>query len=381
METPFIYGRLAKSDNFIDRVNERKMLVDNFNGLVNTIIISPRRWGKTSLVRSISEDLKERNKEILICHVDIFNCKTEEQFLRSYTNAVLHTGYSAWEDFVAGAGKYLGRFVPNISFSDRAQTFELSFGVDFKENKLSLDEILDLPQKIAEDKHKKLVVCIDEFQNINDYSDSLAFQRMLRSHWQLHDKVCYCLYGSKRHLLMNIFSNSDMPFYKFGDILFLQKIGRKDWMKFITERFESTGKKITKEMSGQIADAMQNHPYYTQQYSQQIWLRTEKVCTEEILRQALDAMIFQMSLLFANIVDGLTARQLSFLKALTGGELNFSSKEVLKKYDLGTSANIKNLKNALLEKDIIDILPHKQIVLQDLVFEYWLKREVFTGSN
>ena len=172
-----------------------------------------------------------------------------------------------------------------------------------------------------------------------------------------------------------------MPFYKFGDILFLQKIQREDWVKFITERFESTGKKITEKMSGQIADVMQNHPYYTQQYSQQVWLRTEKVCTEDILQQALDSMIFQMSLLFANILDGLTARQVGFLKALAGGELNFSSKDVLKKYDLGTSANIKNLKNALLEKDIIDILPHKQIVLQDPVFECWLKREVFAVSN
>jgi len=377
METPFIYGRLAKSDNFTNREKERAMLINNFIGLINTIIISPRRWGKTSLVKLVSEELKVRQKDMLVCHVDIFNCKTEEQFLKNYTNAVLHATHSAWEDFVAGAKKYLGRFVPNISFSDVAQSYELSFGIDFKEHKLSLDEIIDLPQRIAEDKKKKVVVCIDEFQNINDYSDSLAFQRMLRAHWQLHDKVCYCLYGSKRHLLMNIFSDPDMPFYKFGDILFLQKISKDDWVKFITKRFGDTGKNISGELSGQIADAMQNHPYYTQQYSQQVWLRTEKNCTGEILQEALESMIFQMSLLFTNILDELTARQTAFLKAIIFGEENFSSKEVLKKYDLGTSANIKNLKKTLLEKDIIDILLQKRIVLQDPVFELWLRQEVF----
>ena len=377
METPFIYGRLAKSDNFTDRKKERAMLINNFIGLINTVIISPRRWGKTSLVRSVSEELKTQQKDILVCHIDIFNCKTEEQFLKHYTNAVLYATHSVWEDFVAAAKKYLGRFVPNISFSDTAQSYELSFGIDFKEQKLSLDEIIDLPQRIAEDKKKKIVVCIDEFQNINDYSDSLAFQRMLRAHWQLHDKVCYCLYGSKRHLLMNIFSNSDMPFYKFGDILFLQKISKEDWVKFIAERFRDTGKNISGELSGQIADAMQNHPYYTQQYSQQTWLRTEKNCTEAILQEALESMMFQMSLLFTNILDELTARQTAFLKAIVFGEVNFSSKEILKKYDLGTSANIKNLKKILLEKDIIDILPQKKIVLQDPVFELWLRQEVF----
>jgi Cdc6-like AAA superfamily ATPase len=377
METPFIYGRLARLENFTDRTAERRLLVNNFTGLINTTIISPRRWGKTSLVRAVSEELKNNDKDIIIVHVDIFNCKTEEQFLRNYANAVLHTTHSAWEDFVSAAKKYLGRFVPNISFSDAAQTYELSFGVDFKDNKLSPDEILDLPQTIAADKNRKVVVCIDEFQNVDNYVDSLAFQQMLRAHWQLHDRVCYCLYGSKRHLLMNIFSNPDMPFYKFGDILFLQKIGTDDWEKFITERFAATGKTISGVMSRQIAGLMQNHPYYTQQYSQQVWLRTESEVTEDVLQQSLEAIVSQMSLLFANILDSLTARQSAFLKAIVDGEENFSSKEVLKKYDLGTSANIKNLKNSLLEKDIIDILQHKQIVLQDPVFELYLKQIIF----
>lgn len=377
MNTPFIYGRLAKSENFTNRVSERKILENNFCGLINTIIISPRRWGKTSLVRAVSEELKEKNSELLICHVDIFNCKTEEQFLRNYANAILHVGYSAWEEFIGGARKFLSRFVPNITFSDMGKTYEIAFGVDLKENKLSLDEIIDLPQKIAEEKNKKIVVCIDEFQNINEYTDSLAFQRILRSHWQLHDNVCYCLYGSKRHLLMDIFTNTDMPFYKFGDLFFLQKIDRDDWIEFISERFEATGKEISSEMCGSIADTMQNHPYYIQQYSQQIWLRTETVCSKEILNQSLDAILSQMSLLFANIIDNLSARQVSFLNAITDGETNFSSKDVLKKYNLGTSANIKNLRNSLLEKNIIDILPQKQIVLQDPAFEIWLKKEVF----
>jgi hypothetical protein len=245
--------------------------------------------------------------------------------------------------------------------------------VDLKEPQRSFDEILDLPQQIATDTGKKMVICIDEFQNINEYHESLAFQRMLRAHWQRHDKVCYCLYGSKRHLLINIFNGYDMPFYKFGDILFLQKISREDWIKFIAERFTATGKSIPAELCERIADTMQNHPYYTQQYSQQVWLRTKYECNEEILQTALVSLIDQLSLLFTNIIDSLNARQISFLTAVVMGENNFSAKETLKKYDMGTSANIKNIKKALLEKDLIDILPNNEIVIQDPSFEYWLK--------
>ena len=71
--------------------------------------------------------------------------------------------------------------------------FELAFGIDFKDKQYSFDEILDLPQKIAEEKGKKFIVCIDEFQNVNSYDDSLGFQRKLRSHWQMHNRVGYCM--------------------------------------------------------------------------------------------------------------------------------------------------------------------------------------------
>lgn len=84
-------------------------------------------------------------------------------------------------------------------------------------------------------------------------------------------------------------------------------------------------------------------------------------------------MIGQLSLLFTNIIDSLTSRQISFLIAVADGVVNFSSKDILKHYQLGTSANIKNLKKATLEKDLIDILPGNTIEIQDPAFEYWLK--------
>jgi len=378
MDAPFVYGKIARLENFTNRDKELLLIKNNFENLINTTLISPRRWGKTSLINQVTELIKkEGRKDIIICRLDIFNCRTEEQFYKAFANAVLNSYTSAWEEFVAGVTKYLGKFSPKIIFSDASQTYELSFGIELKDTELSLDEILDLPQKIATDKGKKIVVCIDEFQNIHGYCDTLAFQRKLRAHWQLHSNVCYCLYGSKRHLLMNIFTNYDMPFYKFGDILFLQKINHSDWVSFISERFRATGKHISDSLSGKIAVTMQNHPYYVQQYSQQVWLRTEHECTETILEEALNGLIDQLDLLFTNIIDALTARQIAFLSAIVNGETNFSSKAVLRKYDLGTSANIKNLKKALLEKDLIDILPKHKIEIQDPVFCIWLKKIFF----
>ena len=370
MEIPFVYGKIADGSNFTDRTQDTEKLVNNFKGLVNTVIISPRRWGKTSLVNHALQRMSNEN-DYLLCQTDIFNCRTEAQFYQAYVNALLKASYTKMDEFIAAAKKYVGAFGPKLTLSDSNMQYELAFGIDFKDKQYSYDEILDLPQQIALERGKKFIVCIDEFQNVSSYEDALGFQRKLRAHWQRHNQVGYCMFGSKRHMLLDIFSNYEMPFYKFGDILFLDKIGEQEWVSFITDRFSQTGKRISTTQASRIAQYVACHPYYVQQLAQLVWLRTETVCKDTLIDAAFEALVGQLSLLFSNIIDTLTAKQISFLQAIAQGERNFSSREVLSKYQLGTSANIKNLRKAMQDKDLIDVMPNS-IQLQDPLFAYWL---------
>ncbi len=374
MEIPFIYGKIADGIAFTDRENETEKLVNNFKGLINTVIISPRRWGKTSLVNK-ALGITAKDKEYITVSIDIFNCRSEAEFYNAFASAVLKAGISKIEEFVVSARKYMGGLLPKISLGDGLSTTELSLGVDFKDKEFSIDEILDLPQKLAKDRGKKFIVCLDEFQNICEYQNPLDFQKKLRSHWQRHTSVCYCLYGSKRNMLLNIFGVHTNPFYKFGDIIFLNKISSDNWVKFITETFDRTGKNIPPQTAKKIADMVSMHPYYVQQLAQQAWLRTEDVCSDAIVEDAFEGIIGQLNLLFCNLLDSLTAKQVQFLKAIGNGEKNFTSENVLKQYKLGTSANVKNLKEACIKKDIIDVEPGNTIVFQDPMFECWLRRQ------
>ena len=372
MDIPFVYGKIADGPNFTDREEDQERLYLNLSGLVNTVLIAPRRWGKSSLVNRVVDKFANVS-DVIVCQLDIFNCRNEEQFYKIFAQTVLKASSSRFEEFMANVRKYLGNLVPTISLSDVAQTYELSFGLEFRKSRMSYDDILDLPDKICTETGKRMIVCIDEFQNIGNYDDTLAFQQKLRSHWQRHTKTCYCLYGSKRHMLLDIFSNYNMPFYKFGDVVFLDKIAREKWVDFIVSRFADSGRQITPEAAGMIADLMKCHPYYTQQLSQQVWLRTENEADENLVSGAFLDIVGQLSLLFANLMDTLTERQIGFLRAILDGVRNFSSADVLAKYNLGTSSNIKNLRKAVLEKDLIDIFPDRHIEFQDPVFEYWLR--------
>jgi AAA+ ATPase superfamily predicted ATPase len=374
-QLPFIFGKSAEFENFTDREGETQRLIGNFNSLINTTIISPRRWGKTSLVGNAARILMAKNKKIKICMIDIFNVRSEAEFYEHFAKAILKGTASKWEEMAANAKEFLSQLLPKISFSPDSQS-EITFGVGWETLQKSPDDILNLAETIAVSKNIRIVVCIDEFQSVGDFPESLAFQRKLRAHWQHHHHVAYCLYGSKRHILMDIFANASMPFYKFGDIMFLQKIDNLTWGKFVKQRFESTGKEISLEDAQYLACLVDNHSYYVQQLAQQAWLRTATVCAKDIIDDALQGIKNQLSLLFVGQVAALAATRINFLKAVLNGETAFSSQEVLKNYRLGASSNLTKIKSALVSREIIDIQA-KQVEILDPVFKLWLKEDYF----
>ncbi len=375
METPFVFGRLAIKKNFTNREEEKSRLINNFLMLVNTTLISPRRWGKSSLVEKAALEAGKSDKNLRFCFIDAFNVRTEEQFYQALATEVLKSSATKLEMLIDNAKTFMGKFLPKLSFSPDNQ-HEVSLSLDWKEVKKQPDDILNMVEKIAIAKGWKFVVCIDEFQNIATFQNPVAFQKKLRANWQKHQHTAYCLYGSKRHMLMDVFTDTSMPFYKFGDLMFLEKIEKEDWIKFITGRFKDTKKIISKSNAALIADLAECHPYYVQQLAQQCWFRTKDECSEETVYEAHEGIVDQLSLLFQSKTEELSNSQVNFLKALLHDVTQFSSKEAMDRYNLGTSANVVRIKKSLENKEIIDIRGN-DITLLDPMYKSWLKTRYF----
>lgn len=371
METPFVFGKLATGDDFTNRSEEIDQLMQNFLSGINTILISPRRWGKSSLVEKTVGAINSKGNNIRIINIDLFNIRTEEDFYRNLAEQTLRRTSSKIEELMSFAKKFFRQWIPKISFSpDHFQEFSL--GLDWHEVKKNPEEILNLPEEIAVSKKWKIIICIDEFQNIGFFSESLAFQKQLRAHWQRHQEVSYCLYGSKRHMMMEVFSSPAMPFYKFGDLMFLKKISLDNWQKFLISRFHSTRKEITSDQALKIASLVDCHPYYVQQLGQLCWLRCSGKMTNKIIDLSLESLVLQLSMLFQNLTESLSTTQVNFLQALINEESMLSSKDIINKYYLGTSANVSRIRQALVEKEIIDTLSGKTEIL-DPLYRIWLK--------
>ncbi|MBO7640842.1 MAG: ATP-binding protein [Bacteroidales bacterium] len=375
MEAPFIFGKIATGENFTDREQETGHLVDNFVSLINTIIISPRRWGKSSLVHRAATIAQEKDDRLRVCTVDLFNVKTEEQFYTVFARSIIRGTASRWDEAVNNAKEFFSHLVPRISIGADPLN-EVSIDFDWEEMKKNPDEILDLPDRIAQAKGLKVMVCIDEFQNIAEFDDPLFFQRKLRAHWQKHQNASYCLYGSKRHMMLEVFTDPSMPFYKFGDLFFLNKIDSAHFIPFIMERFSSTGKTISEDACVRIVALADNHPYYVQQLAQLSWLRSPESCTEEVVVKAHASLVEQLSLLFSNLVETFTFQQVCYLHALISKERAITSSETMHKYHISSATAASRSLKTLIKKDILDSTAGA-VSFQDPIFAYWLRHYYF----
>ena len=374
IENPFVFGKAAEGTYFTDRIEDAKRLHANLTHGINTILISPRRWGKTSLVKKVIADINR--PDIKPVFIDIFQCKSEYEFYHAFASAVIKQTSSRLDERVETAKYFLSNISPKFSFgSDPMNDFSLSFEWNPKDD--TETDILQLPEKIAQKKDVHLVICLDEFQQIADFSDTLKFQKKLRSAWQHQQNVTYCMFGSKNHLMENIFNDKGMPFYKFGDMMFLKKIPTEEWVPFICAKFQETGKIISPELASKICEATEDLSSYVQHLAWVVWYKTDKVVTNKDVTAAIDDLLEQNKVFFQREVEQLSELQLNFLRALANGvATGFSRKDVIKKYRLESSANVQSVKKALLKKDLINV-DGQEISFNDSLFKQWLKRQTF----
>lgn len=373
MDIPFIYGRLAEKESFIDRVEDRRELKNFLRHGINVILVSPRRWGKSSLVRTSMEELMQEESKTKVCFMDASKIHTEEEFYNKFTSIVIQGVSSTLEQKLSDLVKFINRFTPSITIaSDPMNSVEVNLKVN--PVKESPENILQLPERIAEAKGIKIIVCIDEFQQLANLPKWKNLEAMLRAEWQLQHHTTYCLYGSKMHMMKDIFNKANSPFFKFGQLMNLKRIAKEYWIPYIISNFKKTGKTISESQAECLCERVKYNSWYVQQYCFFLWSHTDKEVTQELLDNQLQLVLDTNEDLFLTEMDELTPTQIGMLKAIASGEKHFNAKDVVETYGLGQPQSITRNKKVLVEKDLVE--KHLQdFSFVDPVFELWLKRE------
>ena len=365
--------------NFTGRAKETQRLRSNFENGLNTILISPRRWGKTSLVKHVCRQIADG--EVMTVYLDIFGCKSEYEFYNALATAVLQQTASKAQLWMEEARDFLMRLTPKIFLSpDPSSEFSVSLGITPETH--SPEQVLDMVEKIAVKKNRHIIVCIDEFQQIGEMDNSRTVQARLRSVWQHHHMASYCLFGSKQHMMSGIFLNRSMPFYQFGDLMWLQKIPTSDWIGYITSHFEQAGRHISEDFAARICEAVDNYPSYVQHLASIVLHRLPEgeSVTEEQMEPSVAELISTNEMLYMQQVEPLSAYQMNLLRAIVSGiHGGYNEKRVRTAFDLGSPSNIVRLRDALIERDLI-YSEMRQLYVTDPVFSLWFKRRFLFGG-
>ena len=374
MNSPFTFGKPARGSHFINREEEMKKLSVNFSAGSNTIIYSPGGWGKRSLVENAALQAAEKNPQLRVCFLDLFAVHSQAAFFEMLAEGVLKQSSPSWQDWLKYGNTFLQEVGPSFSTGpDPERHFRVT--LDLNPDDFSHPELLNLPENLAKETGLRFLVCLGNIQKFGRFPNSAQWLKPLRSALQNHPGVTYCFYGSRHPVVYEAFREREMPSFRFGDTLYLRKIGDHEWIRYIQQRFEAEGKQVPRDLITRMLELCASHPSSMQQLAHHVFLNTREKATEETLEAALEDIFLYLGPLFSREADSLSPLQLNFLKAMAKKEKALSSKEVVKKYNLGTAGNIVRIKKSLEHKEIVDFSGQKP-EFSDPLFALWISRKL-----
>ena len=370
---PFIFGVATSGDNFTDREKETLRLVLNFQHGVNTVLISPRRWGKTSLVQKACS-LAQSDK-LKIVYLDIFSCRSDSDFYEGFASAILKQTSSKLDEWLEHAKLFLSRISPKISMgTDPMTDFSISLEINPKSN--NIDEILQLPEKIAQKKGCNIVVCIDEFQQIAEYPEKGA-EALLRSYIQFVPNINFIFAGSKQHIMQQMFHSAKRPFYQSTQTQVIDRIARDEYYRFAADFFTRQGRKLAEETFGYLYDAFDGHTWYIQTLLNRLYGYAGNPDIG-MVDYAIGEVVAESTYTYENLLAAYPASNIRLLKAIAkaGCVREINSGDFITEYRLRAASSVNSALKRLIDREMVYKTADGYIVY-DRFMAIWLRQQPF----
>lgn len=372
MNNPFVTKGYVGPDYFCDRVKETENLVKLLTNDNNMALISPRRLGKTDLIRHCFNQPSIKNHYYTFV-IDIYATNSLSDFVEVFGRAILDElkprGRKVWEGFFNA----IKSIQQQISFDINGNpVWGLGLGAAANPS-TTLDEIFNYLKTAG----KPCMVAIDEFQKILDYPNGQNIEAALRTHIQKCPNATFLFCGSKRHLMTEIFLSPSRPFYQSVITMGLDPISEDKYADFAKRQFEKNGKSLHEEVVPQVYNRFCGVTAYLQRIMNVLYLNTEKgeVCTPDMIEDAIDFIINLNSEHYETLFGQMSEKQrLVFLAiAIEKRARNISSSEFVRKYHLASPSSVVSAIRGLLDKDFIT-QDNNEYYVYDYFFPIWLEK-------
>lgn len=377
MDTTFVYDKYVTGRNNFGRRGGQTLLSNLLTQGENAVIYEPPKTGKTSLIQQTFFNMRISGTQFSSTELSLLNIRSSKELLPALGSAVIRTEATTPDEFTRFAGIFLQdtHFVFDpAEYSATGSILSLTWDMD--EN--DIRAIFSLPYKIAEAKGKNLVVVLDEFQNIMLAEDGERVLKIFEKTVQEAPKgrCSYVFVGSRVNAMKEIFENR-VCFHRHVTRVKLDDIEAREITDRIVKGFLTSGKVIDRDMMMSVCKRFRCNIWYINHFASICDYLTKGYITEATLMDALSMLIAAHEPRFMGMVADLTGFQLSLLKAALAGCKRFSSAEVIEKYHLNSSANVRRLKDALCKKEILTFDADDNPIVLDPLFEYWAKTSFF----
>jgi hypothetical protein len=385
---PFVYGEVVPTAAFVDREVETDRLTRDLLAGQKIFLISPRRYGKSSLVRQALA-AADRGGALTV-EVTVSSYSSYVAFLEGYARALFSVETRA-DRARAWLRDMLGGVRPEVRV-ESGQAARGGLAISFPSARTGRDisllaqEVFALPGRIAEARRSRLAIALDEFQAIGSFEADGKAPRMhqvesaLRAAVQHQRQVGYVFSGSEPTLMEGMLGRN-RPFYKAGPVMRLEKIDAAVFAAFLESRFAATKLRPEPGLGAAVVDLAGNLPYDVQRLAHEVWddarASGKKTVGLEDLHETLKRLLGEHETLFEATWQRLTLAQRGALRAAVleeGREL--LSGDARARYRLGGPSTVQASLDALVREDVLARERRRYVVVDSLLRE-WIARRTF----
>jgi hypothetical protein len=372
-ENPFVFGEIVSEAAFVNRSEELERLVRDVADGQKVFLLSPRRFGKSSLVAMAFQKLQKQRLRTVV--VPVSSYATYTQFLERFADRVLRAA-GPWDKVKEWVGRFIGQVKPEAEVDLNTGEIKLSLGrgTNFDPTPVA-PEVFALPGEVARKGNFRMAVCLDEFQQIQSFNGG-AVENALRNAVQVQREVGYVFAGSQPALMERMLSPKH-PFHKSGPKLFLDKIQPESWREFISKQFARRGRNLTEAGLYRLLETADLIPYDVQRLAHELWDYAELSGQRALGVEHVDLMtrrlVASQAQYYERLWEQLSSRQRAVLQAMAGrGADAIYSQAVREEYRLGPASSVQKALHSLDSQDILDRY-HELYFFLDPLFAFWIR--------
>lgn len=371
---PFLLKGYVSKEFFCDRQKEVDQLFANVRNGIDTTLISPRRMGKTGLIYRFFDFLRE-NGDIKSIYVDIFSSRNLSEFNKLLAEAIL-LEFPEKTPIGKQFFEFIKGFRPLIGYDPLTGQPQIQINYQSAHEK---EFTLQSLYSFLENRGEQIVIAIDEFQQISDYPEK-NIEAILRTYTQNLKNIRFIFCGSRKAMMINLFSNVKRPFFASTQYLSLDRIEKDEYSSFIRNKFSESGIGITDDALEMVLTWSHRHTFYTQSLCNILYYIADKEITIDNVKMACSELLKRNEPVFYQYRQLLTSAQWNFLIAVAkeGEVKQLTAQKFISKYDIGTPANARRISRSLLDKELLLELQNKKETsyrIYDVFLSRWLENE------